>query len=734
VCKLQARYFAGEIRDALEAVERAQALAWICGTLLQGAELAFYGALVHAASWDVTPDEERTTHVAAMHTYHDQLQARARHCPENFRCRAELVAAELARVEGRTEEATALYEAAARTARECGFQHTEALANELAGQFQASRGDTARARELMRAARRGYQQWGAEGKVRQLDAKQGEPAETLRDVGAGRTVQTSVEQLDLSVVLKVLEVVSGETDLDRLIVTVVRLALEQAGAARGLLLLPYGETLRAEAEASASEDGFAVDLRREDISSVDLPRTVLQQVLRTKESVLLHDASEDHSFLDDAYLIARKARSILCMPLLKQARLVGVLYLENPHVSHTFTPSRLALLKLLASEAAISLENARLYHDLQEREARMRRLVDANIIGIVLWHRDGRMLEANDAFLRMVGHDRQDLVTGRVRWSDLSPADWIQEDMRVMETVRLLGAVQAFEREVLRKDGRRVPVLVGAASFEGTTDEGVGYFLDLSESKRAEQIARDSERRNHDLQMRLADANRIASIGQLAAAIAHEINQPLAGIITNASTGTRMLAVDPVDVRAIGETIRRTLRDAERASEVIRRLRSLFTGHEPVAEHVDLNEIAESVTAMLALDFRRERIDLALELERGLPQVRGDRIQLQQVILNMLRNAAQAMHGVEDRPRKVQLRTHAEVEGRVQLSVTDSGQGLDPAIQGKLFEAFYTTKPDGMGVGLSVSRSIVERHEGRLWAESNTGPGATFAFSLPAVV
>jgi PAS domain S-box-containing protein len=388
---------------------------------------------------------------------------------------------------------------------------------------------------------------------------------------------------------------------------------------------------------------------------------------------------------------------------------------------------------LLASEAAISLENARLYHDLQERESRMRRLVDANIIGIVLWHRDGRILEANDAFLRMVGHERQDVVTGRVRWGDLSPPDWVHEDMRAMESVRILGAVQAFEREVLRKDGLRVPVLMGAASFEGTADEGVGYFLDLSESKRAEQIARDSERRNHELQMRLADANRIASIGQLAAAIAHEINQPLAGIITNASTGTRMLSVDPVDVRAVGETIRRTLRDAERASEVIRRLRSLFTGHALAAERVDLNEIAESVAAMLALDFRRDGIDLELQLERGLPCVLGDQVQLQQVILNMLRNAAQATQGVDDRIRRVVLKTRTEVEGRVQLSVTDTGGGLDPASKGKLFDAFYTTKPDGMGIGLSVSRSIVERHDGRLWAEANAGPGATFAFSLPAV-
>jgi PAS domain S-box-containing protein len=724
--KAQARYLAGEFQDAAEALDRALPLAWTCRITFEAAELAFYGALVHAAVWDGTPAEERPGHIEAVRAFHKQLETWARHCPANFANRATLAAAELARIESRDDDALQLYAEAARAARDSAFWHNEALVNELAARFHASRAREGQARELLRAARRAYQHWGADGKVRQLDEWQGASGEASSSADESRTVQTPVEQLDLAVVLQVLQAVSGETDLGRLISTVMRLALEQAGAARGLLILPRGNAHRVEAEAATYDTGVAVVLQPDDTTATALPQSVLQYVLRTNESVLLHEASGDLSFGDDAYLRTRPARSVLCMPLLKQARLVGVLYLENPLISHAFTPARLTLLKLLASEAAISLENARLYRDLQEREARVRRLVDANIIGIVLWHRDGRILEANDAFLRMVGYARTDVLSGRIRWADLSPPDWAHEDVRAMDTVRDVGEVQAFEREVLRKDGARVPVLVGAANFEGTPDEGVGFFVDLSENKRAEQAARESE-------MRLANANRVASIGHLAAAITHEINQPLAGIITNTSAGTRMLATDPADLPAIGETLRRTLRDAERASEVIRRLRSLFSSRDSVAEDVDLNEVAQSVAELMTADFRRERVSLALDLGQGLLPVLGDRVQLQQVVLNLLRNAAEATRDVEGRPREVLLRTARDGDDQVRLSVTDSGHGLDPSTRARLFEAFHTTKPDGMGIGLSVSHTIIERHQGTLRAEDNTGPGATFMFSLPTV-
>jgi signal transduction histidine kinase len=216
----------------------------------------------------------------------------------------------------------------------------------------------------------------------------------------------------------------------------------------------------------------------------------------------------------------------------------------------------------------------------------------------------------------------------------------------------------------------------------------------------------------------------------LTASIAHEVNQPLSGIITNASTCLRMLAADPPNVDGARETARRTIRDGNRASDVITRLRALFAKKDTTTESVDLSEATREVIALSLSELQRSRVILRSELADDLPPVTGDRVQLQQVILNLLRNALDAMGGVDDRPRKLVIRTERDEDDRVRLTVQDTGAGFEPQAAGRLFEAFYTTKSGGMGIGLSVSRSIIESHHGRLWAAPNDGPGATFSFSL----
>ena len=229
----------------------------------------------------------------------------------------------------------------------------------------------------------------------------------------------------------------------------------------------------------------------------------------------------------------------------------------------------------------------------------------------------------------------------------------------------------------------------------------------------------------------LAYVTRATSLGVLTASIAHEVNQPLAGIITNASTCLRMLAADPPDVDGARETARRTIRDGHRASDVMTRLRALFSKKEFSFESLDLNEATREVIALSLSDLQRQRVILQSELADDLPTIIGDRIQLQQVILNLVRNALDAMVDVHDRPRQLLITTEREDGDRVRMTVSDAGVGLTKHSLDSLFDAFYTTKSGGMGIGLFVSRSIVERHQGRLWAEPNDGPGATFAFSIP---
>ena len=249
-------------------------------------------------------------------------------------------------------------------------------------------------------------------------------------------------------------------------------------------------------------------------------------------------------------------------------------------------------------------------------------------------------------------------------------------------------------------------------------------LIDIDERKRAEEAL--SRARSE-----LAHVARVTTLSTLTASIAHEVNQPLSGIITNASTCLRMLDATPPDVDGARETARRTIRDGNRAADVITRLRALFSKKEFTLEPLDLNEATREVVALSLSELQRNRVVVQSELADDLPSITGDRVQLQQVILNLLRNASDAMVGVDERPRQLLIRTEREGGDHVRVTVRDAGAGVERQSIDKLFDAFYTTKSGGMGIGLSVSRSIVERHQGRLWAEPNDGPGATFSFSLP---
>src|ERR1700720_3370912 len=248
--------------------------------------------------------------------------------------------------------------------------------------------------------------------------------------------------------------------------------------------------------------------------------------MRTREIVILDDASAHPTFSADSYIRERNARSVLCLPLVNETKMTGILYLENNLTPRVFTPDRIAVLKILALQAAISLENSRLYSDLAEREAKIRRLVDANIIGVVIWDVQGRIIDANQAFLDMVGYGREDLVSGRLRWTELTPAEWRE--------LTEVGTLQPREKEYFRKDGSRVPVLVARALFEWKPDEGVSFVVDMTDRKQAEERLRASEQRFLDAQMELAHVTRLTTLGELTVSIAHEVNQPLAAVVANA--------------------------------------------------------------------------------------------------------------------------------------------------------------------------------------------------------
>jgi PAS domain S-box-containing protein len=458
---------------------------------------------------------------------------------------------------------------------------------------------------------------------------------------------------------------------------------------------------------------------------------VLHYVIRTRESVILDDALAQEPFSTDEYICQNQARSVLCLPLVKQSKLIGVLYLENSLASHVFTPARISVLELLASQAAISLENARLYNDLGEREARIRRLVDANIIGMMIWAVDGQITEANEAFLGMLGYSSEDLISGRLQRKDLTPAEWHDADDKALVRLRATGTIQPREKEFFRKDGSRVPVLVGAASLEGSREETVSFVLDLSEHKRAEESLRESQRRYSEAQMTLAHANRVSTMGQLTATIAHEVNQPLAAIANAAAAGLRWLDRKTPDRDEARSAFDWIIKEGNRASEVIRRVRALANKTDVEKVALDANDLIRDVLTFVQRELMSHQVSLQMELVPALPMILGDRVQLQQVIINLVMNGIEAMQPVTDRPRELVIRSRQDETEQVLVGVTDCGVGIPAENVDRLFNAFFTTKSSGMGMGLSICRSIIEAHGGRLWATANVPHGATLQFTLP---
>jgi len=417
--------------------------------------------------------------------------------------------------------------------------------------------------------------------------------------------------------------------------------------------------------------------------------------------------------------------------LVKQSKLIGVLYLENKLASHVFTPSRISVLELLASQAAISLENALLYNDLQEREAKIRRLVDSNIVGIVFWDVEGRIIDANRAFLDIVGYTQEDLVSGRLRWTELTPAQWRDADEQIIAELKAARTLQPREKEYFRKDGSRVPVLVARALFEWKPDEGVSFVIDMTDRKQAEERLRASEQRFLDAQMELAHVTRVTTLGELTVSIAHEVNQPLAAIVANAEAGLRWLRRGTPDLDAACRSVESIIDDGIRASEVIRRVRALAKKTSPEKMPLDVSDVVRETIPLVQRELINHQILLRMELVPALPLVLGDRVQLQQVIINLVMNGIEAMQSVTDRPRELVIRSRQDEKQQVLVSVTDRGVGISAENADRLFNAFFTTKSGGMGMGLSICRSIIEAHGGRLWATANIPHGATFQFTLP---
>jgi PAS domain S-box-containing protein len=725
ILKLKAWFLSGDYRDALAAAEKAKSLLWTTGIHIQRLDYFYYAALTVAALFENASTDEQRAWRDLLRAHREQMREWAENNPSTFADKHALVSAEIARLEGRDVEAMRLYEKSIRLAHEYGFVQNEALANEVAARFYTRLGIEKIAHVYLRAARDGYLRWGAGGKVRQLEHLHPHLGEHPAQTSPTATIDALLERLDIGALIKASQAVSGEILLDRLIETLMTIALEHAGAQRGLLVLMQGDTPHIEAEAAADQNTVSVAVRRKIVTAAVIPESLLHTVIRTRQSVILDDASVQTPYLADPYIRVKRARSVLCLPLLKQTQLIGVLYLENNLASHVFTPTRISLLELLASQAAISLENARLYGESIVNEERWRKLFESYPVGVVLTDSFHRYVAANPAFQRMTGYSEAELRR-------LSPLEITHEDDRAA-TEAIIAAHAAgkpYERDIekryRRKDGGIAWVELSAfvAPVAGGTDLLGAIAVDVSKRKRAEEALRDA-------QTELAHAARLTTLGELTASIAHEINQPLAGIASNGAAGLNWLNRTRPDLDQARDAFSRIVRDSARATEVIRGLRALAKKSGPQLTRLDIDDVISEVLALTGGELRRNEVGLHVELAAGGRTVLGDRVQLQQVLLNLIMNGVEAMSGVTERKRELTVSSTLAEPGSVLISVEDTGAGLDPDVAQRIFEPFFTTKSEGLGMGLSICRSIVEGHRGRLWASPRAPNGAAIRLTLP---
>ena len=715
--KLQARLLADDVECAVAAASKAQRLLWTSPSHIEVAEYHFYGALAHAARYDQASPEERIEHLAALLSHHRQIEEWAQNCPENFGNRAALVAAEIACIEGRELDAMHLYEQAIQSARANGFVQNEGLAYERAAAFYCARGFAPFADTYLRQARDCYARWGANGKVRQLEARHGQLQRWPKEGNAA-----SLAQLDFLSVVKASQAISGSIVLEELVDTLMRIVIENAGAQAGYLIFVHEEKLTLVAETYVAGQEVRVKLHLEgDLPALALPESILNYVRRSKEAVLLADAAASHPYAGDPYFFRHRPKSVLCLPILRQSALVGILYLENSLATHAFTPNRVQVLELLASQAAISLENAQLYSsDVREAHARIRRLVESNIIGIFFCDLQGNITGTNDAFLRMTGYSRDDVKSGALRWTEITPPEYREIDARALEEIRRTGSLSPFEKEYIRKDGSRVPVLIGGAWFE-QSQEGVAFVLDLTERKRAET----EQEARHAAEA----ANRAKSA--FLANMSHELRTPLNSILGYA----RILENDPTLDERHAAKAHMICQGGEHLLAFINNVLDLTRIESGKMElhPIDMNlpRLAQTLVEIIGTKAVQKGLELVFDFAPDMPQwIHADEKRLHQILLNLLSNAVKFTDC-----GRITLRVRFASPARLCFEVQDTSAGIAADQLATIFEPFKQTDPTRHLLGdasleLAINRQYVRLMGGDIQVESQPGQGCTFKLEL----
>jgi signal transduction histidine kinase len=461
------------------------------------------------------------------------------------------------------------------------------------------------------------------------------------------------------------------------------------------------------------------------VTATELSESVLHTAVRTQDSVILNDASAQTPFSADEYVRQKHARSVLCLPLVKLGKLVGALYLENNLAPHVFTSAKLAVLKLLASQAAISLENVQLYDELRRSEAYLSEAQRLSHTGTFGWNPSSGELYWSEESFRIFEYDPASTPSLELLALRVHPDD-VAAFRQVAEQATCDAQDFAHEYRLRMPDARvkQINVVARALRNDAGDVEFVGAVMDVTTIRLAEHEL-------HKTQTDLAHVMRVTSLGELTASIAHEVNQPLGAVLINAEACLSWLNHEQPNLTEAHAALERIVRDGTRAGEVIRRVRTLARKTDAKMAPLNLNEVLCEALTLVQHELLSSRVALRMEQAGALPIILADKVQLQQVILNLVINGIEAMQSITDRPRELVIRSEQDAAQQVRVTVTDCGVGFSADSASQLFNTFFTTKSSGLGMGLSICRSIIELHGGRIWAVPNAPHGATIHFTLP---
>ncbi len=704
---------------------------------------AMYASLVRIELWNEVSPVQQKAWKKLIAANQKQLKHWATFAPVNHKHKYLLVEAERARLENRFGDARELYDEAIQHAQSAKFLNEEALAYELAGKFYLSRNQRELAERYLQSAHRTYTIWGATAKVQDLEANY--PQLVIQAERASSSVSTSSSSsrgggnsaLDLASILKASQALSGEIVFGKLLTSLLEIVIENAGAENGWLLQEQAGAWIIEAQGSAEKINILQDVQ---VNPQSLPVSLFNYVARTHENIVLSDAASDGQFTRDPYIAAKNAKSALCIPLLNQGKLTGLLYLETNLAPDTFTPARLEIIQLLSAQAAISIENARLYADLGRNEEKYRTLFEDSRDAIFVMTPDARVMDINQATLDLFGYTREEMFNVSLGQIGIDP-----EQLAGFQNIMLQqGSVRDFEVNVTRKDGTIMECLLTATLRRDDAGQPIAYqgiLRDITERKRAARLLEEYNRtleqkveeRTEELRRAKQEAEKASSAkSAFLANMSHELRTPLNAIIGFTRIVRRKS--DGVLENKQVENLDKVLTSSEHLLGLINTILDIAkieAGRMDVMPanfgiHSLIDHCAATATPLL-----KPSVQLIKQVDESLSSIHSDPDKIKQIVLNLLSNAAKFTH-----EGSITLQAR-RVDANLVIDITDTGIGIGPDALDKIFEEFQqadsstTRQYGGTGLGLTISRNLAQLLGGDLTATSEVGKGSTFTLSLP---